>query len=164
MKRKRKIILAFGGVIVLTLFIHSYIRQTQKEIEFPEILYGIPTYQNSRLSFPMSSLNSDPYTAVFLTEDSYEKVLAFYEEKLGMGYKKLNYGRGSTVVGIVYQFKLEDGILTNQISKGVEIIPFNHFNQKVYKASTKIKIMIPQKEIEALMEKSKSAEPPEGEN
>lgn len=143
---------------MLTLFIHSYIRQTQKEIEFPEILYGIPTYQNSRLSYPMSSLTGDPYTAVFLTDDPYETVLAFYEKKLGMGYKKLNYGRGSTIVGAVYQFKMEEGILTNQISKGVEIIPFNHFNRKVYKASTKIKIMIPQKEIEALMEKSRKAE------
>lgn len=154
MRRKHKGLLALAGVILFTLVVHSYIRQNQKEIEFPEILYGIPTYQNSRLSYPMSSLTADPYTAVFLTDDPYEKVLAFYKEKLGMDYKEINYGRGSTVVMTLYQFKLEDGILTNQISKGVEIIPFNRFNRRVYKASTKIKIMVPQAEIKELTEKT----------
>lgn len=155
MRRKHKGLLALAGVILFTLAVHSYIRQNQKEIEFPEILYGIPTYQNSRLSYPMSSLTADPYTAVFLTNDPYEKVLAFYKEKLGMEYEEIKYGRGRTVVMTLYQFKMEDGILTNQISKGVEIIPFNHFNRRVYKAHTKIKIMIPQKEIKGLKEKSK---------
>lgn len=152
MRRKQKAVLALGGVILFTLVIHSYIRENQREIEFPEILYGIPTYQNSRLSYPMSSLNANPYTAVFLTNDSYEKVIEFYKEKLNMDYKELKYGRGSTVVMTIYQFELEKGILTNQINKGVEIIPLNSFNQRVYKAKTKIKIMIPQEEIQAQTE------------
>lgn len=159
MRRKHKGLLALAGIILFTLVVHSYIRQNREEIQFPELLYGIPTYQNARLSVPMSSLTSDPYTAVFLTEDPYEKVLAFYEKKLDVDYKEIKYGRGSTVVMTIYQFKMEDGILTNQISKGVEIIPFNHFNRRVYKASTKIKIIIPQKEIKELTEKSKKTTP-----
>jgi hypothetical protein len=127
-------------------------QKVEEEIEFPEVLYGIPTYQNSRLSYPMSGFTADPYTAVFLTNDSHENVVAFYKEKLNMDPQEIKYGRGRLVAMTIYQFKLEDGILTNQINKGVEVIPFNSFSRKVYKARTKIKIIIPQSEIRAIKE------------
>ncbi len=155
-----------AGVILFTLVIHSYIAN-QRDVDFPEFLYGIPTYRNSKLSAQMSSLESDPYTAVFLTKDPYEKVLEFYKEKMGVDHRVLRYGRkgfikegeSARVFHRVYQFKIEDGILTNQISKGVEIIPFNKFNQKVFKAKTKIKIFISQSEIAELKEKANQGYP-----
>lgn len=152
MNRKRRIFVALIGICLCTYITYSYMQKAKEEIEFPEILYGIPTYQNSRLNYPMSGFNADPYTAVFLTDDSYEDVVAFYKAKLNMEPRPINYGRRNVVTMTIYQFKLEDGILTNQISKGVEIIPFNSFSRKVYKARTKIKIMVPQSEIRALTE------------
>ncbi len=145
--RKKKGLLAIFGLLFCTIIIYSYMQENEKEIEFGEMLFGVPTYQNSRLSRPMSSLRANPYTAVFLTNDSFGKVVAYYKEKLpDAEYNELTYG-GTTRGMTVYQFKLEDGILTNQINKGVEIIPYNSFNQRVFKAKTKIKIFIPLSEV-----------------
>jgi hypothetical protein len=159
MTRKRKVFMSLLGVIFCTFIIHSYFKDTNKEeIEFPEVLYDIPTYNNSRLSVTMSSsLKSNPYTVVFLTDDPYKKVLKFYKEKLGMDFKELKYG-GRMHTMTIYQFELEKGILTNQINKGVEIIPFNPRNRRVYKAKTKIKIIIPLREIEAQKKEKESKE------
>ncbi|MCP5104047.1 MAG: hypothetical protein GY950_11745 [bacterium] len=150
MRQKQKAILSILGLILFTWVIHSYIRENQRDIDYPEILYGIPTYPGSRISYPMSMMTADPYTAVFLSNDPYEKVIEFYKDKLAMDYKELKYGKGSAVVMTIYQFEMKKGILKNQINKGVEIIPFNHFNRRVYKAATKIKIIIPQDEVKGL--------------
>ncbi|MCP4216862.1 MAG: hypothetical protein GY765_19580 [bacterium] len=104
----------------------------------------------------MSSLRSDPYVAVFLTKDSYKDVIEFYKKSLKKGefiYKELPYGaRGKTVL-TVYQFEMEKGILTNQISKGIEIVPYNTWNSRVYKANTKIKIILPAAEVKSAQKK-----------
>lgn len=147
--RKVKGLLSLFGIIGLTVIINSYMDRNEKEIAFPENLYGIPTYQESRLSFPMSSLNGDPYIAVFLSGDPYEKVLQFYKNKLKMEFKVLKYGhkkRGHMILTI-YQFEIEKGDLKNYISKGVEIISLNSRSQRVYKARTKIKIILPRREV-----------------
>ena len=67
--RKVKALLSLFGIIGLTLIINSYMERNETEIAFPGNLYGIPTYRDSRLSSPMSSMNGDPYIAVFLSGD-----------------------------------------------------------------------------------------------
>lgn len=163
MRRQFKAILSLAGVIIFTLAIHSYIQKNQVGIDYPDDLYGIPTYPGSRLSYPMSALNTNPYTAVFLTNDSYQLVLDFYKNKLEVPHKELKYGKGSVVVMTVYQFEMKKGILTNQIDKGVEIIPLNSFNQRVYKAKTKIKIFLPLQEVKEINERGKKLEESTGE-
>lgn len=141
--------LSLFGIIGLTLIINSYMERNEKEIAFPVNLYGIPTYKDSRLSFPMSSMNGDPYIAVFLSGDPYEKVLQFYKDKLKIDFKVLKYGhkKRNHMVLTIYQFEIEKGELKNYISKGVEIIPLNSRSQRVYKARTKIKIILPRREV-----------------
>lgn len=153
--RKVKALLSLFGIIGLTLIINSYMERNEKEIAFPENLYGIPTYKDSRLSFPMSSMNGDPYIAVFLSGDPYEKVLQFYKDTLKMDFKVLKYGhkKRKHMVLTVYQFEIEKGELKNYISKGVEIIPLNSRSQRVYKARTKIKIVLPRREVVELNKK-----------
>jgi hypothetical protein len=153
--RRVKALLSLFGIIGLTLIINSYMERNEKEIAFPENLYGIPTYQDSRLSFPMSSMNGDPYIAVFLSGDSYEKVLHFYKDKLKIDFKVLKYGhkKRKHMTLTIYQFEIEKGELENYISKGVEIIPLNSRSQKVYKARTKIKIILPRREVVELNKK-----------
>ncbi|UCH94895.1 MAG: hypothetical protein JSV88_32215 [Candidatus Aminicenantes bacterium] len=155
-KPTTKALLSLVGIIALTLIINSYMKENEKEIDFPGILYGIPTYQNSRLSLPMSSLEGDPYIAVFLSRHPYEKVLQFYKEKLQMDYKVLKYGLRKHITKRVYQFEMEKGVLKDYINKGVEIIPLNSRSQRVYKARTKIKIIIPRKEVAAISEKKET--------
>lgn len=153
MRQKPKIFLAAVGIIFCGLITHSYMQNIKDNVDLPAELYGIPVYQNARVSVPMtSSPETDPYVAVFFSDDSHEKIVAFYEEKLEMKVVPLKYGKGRLTALIVYQFKIEDGILTNQINKGVEIVPFNSWNRRVYKAKTKIKIFIPQKDIQAAEE------------
>jgi hypothetical protein len=147
--RKIKGLLSLFGIVGLTLIINSYMERNEREIAFPEKLYGIPTYQDSRLSFPMSSLDGDPYIAVFLSGDPYEKVLQFYKDNLKMDYKVLKYGhkKRKHMTMTIYQFEIEKGELENYISKGVEIISLNSRSQLVYKARTKIKIILPRREV-----------------
>jgi hypothetical protein len=147
--RRIKGLLSLFGIIGLTLIINSYMEKNEREIAFPENLYGIPTYQDSRLSFPMSSLDGDPYIAVFLSGDPYEKVLQFYKDNLKMDYKVLKYGhkKRNHMTLTIYQFEIEKGELENYISKGVEIISLNSRSQRLYKARTKIKIILPRREV-----------------
>lgn len=147
--RRIKGLLSLFGIIGLTLIINSYMERNEREIAFPGNLYGIPTYQDSRLSFPMSSLDGDPYIAVFLSGDPYEKVLQFYKDNLKMAYKVLKYGhkKRKHMTLTIYQFEIEKGELENYISKGVEIISLNSRSQRVYKARTKIKIILPRREV-----------------
>ncbi len=151
--RKKKVFITLFATICLTLIIHSYQKQAKETTEFPEILFGIPTFQDSRLSNPMSSFTGDPYIAVFLTNAPHEEVIKFYEDKLNMTHKKIEYG-GRVASMTIYQFQLEEGLLTNHIYKGVEIIPFNHFNRRAFKARTKIKIYIPQREVQEQQQKN----------
>lgn len=153
--RKIKALLSLFGIIGFTLIINSYMGKNEQEIAFPENLYGIPTYQDSRLSFPMSSMDGDPYIAVFLSGAPYEKVLQFYKDKLKMDVKVLKYGhkKRKHMTLTIYQFEIEKGELENYISKGVEVIPLNSRSQKVYKARTKIKIILPRKEVLELNKK-----------
>lgn len=153
MRRKRKAFLAMMGICFCALITHSYMQKSKDNVDLPAELYGIPVYQNARISVPMtSSPETDPYVAVFLSDDSYEKVVAFYEERMEMKAVALKYGKGRLTAMIIYQFKIEEGVLTNQINKGVEIVPFNSWNRRVYKAKTKIKIMVPQTDIQAAEE------------
>ena len=66
-----------------------------------------------------------------------------------MDYKVLKYGhkKRKPITLTVYQFEIEKGDLENYIGKGVEIIPLNSRSQEVYKARTKIKIILPRKEV-----------------
>lgn len=146
--RKRKAFIAMFGIVFLSFIIHSYMGEKDEEKAFPKMLYGIPTYENSRINSEMSSLNSDPFVAVFLTGDSYETVLQFYKEKLNKPVKVLEYGRGSHKTKTIYQFQLLPGVLPNYPAKGVEIYPLNSRSQQVYKAKTKIKIILPRKEVQ----------------
>ena len=154
--RQIKGLLSLIGLLGLALIINSYIERNDREVQFPEILYGIPTYPNSHFSSIMSSLNGDPYTAVFLSPDPYETILQFYKEKLKMDYKIQEFGlkRRNRMPLTVYQFELEKGILEHSINKGVEIISFNSRNQRMYNALTKIKIILPRKEVVELNKKS----------
>jgi len=146
--RRRKALISLFGVIFLTLIINTYQKETENTSDFPEILCDIPTYRNARLAAYMSSFNADPYIAVFLSDDHWENVLRFYRDRLKMDYKVLTYGRGKKVNMTVYQFEIEKGVLKDYIAKGVEIIPLNAGSQRIYQAQTKIKIIIPQKEIQ----------------
>lgn len=72
-----------------------------------------------------------------------------------MDFKVLKYGnkkRNHTTLTI-YQFEIEKGELENYISKGVEIIPLNSRSREVYKARTKIKIILPRREVLELNKK-----------
>jgi hypothetical protein len=157
--RKWKALLSIFGIIFLTFVIYSYKRGSQQEVKFPGMLYGIPTYSNSNFSKSMSSLNGNPYVAVFLTRDSHEQVIQFYKTKLKMDYKLLEYGARSIVTMRVFQFRLEDGVLPDSINKGVEVIPLNSRSQRIYDASCKIKIIIPRKDVlEAAQKQKKDSE------
>lgn len=145
--RKRKAFISIFGIVFLSLIIHSYMGEKDEEKAFPKMLYGIPTYDNSRINYEMSSLNSDPYIAVFMTGDSFEKVLQFYKDRLNKPVKVLEYGRGSHKTKTIYQFQLLPGVLPNYPAKGVEIHPLNSRSQRVYRAKTKIKIILPRKEV-----------------
>ena len=72
-----------------------------------------------------------------------------------MDVKVLKYGhkKRKHMTLTIYQFEIEKGELENHISKGVEIIPFNSRSQKVYKARTKIKIILPRREVLELNKK-----------
>lgn len=153
--RKSRALLSLFGIIILTFIINSHMKENEKEIPFPKSMCGIPTYQDARISSSMSSLNSDPFIAVFLTRHSYEQVLHFYQDRLNMDYKVLKYGRGKKVTKTIYQFEIKKGVLKDYISKGVEITPLNTRSQRIYKAKTKIRIIIPRKELEAASSKKK---------
>jgi hypothetical protein len=155
--RKWRALLSIFGIVFLTFVIYSYKSGNQKEGEFPGMLFGIPTYQNSRLSESMSSLNGNPYIAVFLSEDSHEQVVEFYKTQLKMDYKLLEYGARNIVTMRIYQFRLEDGVIPDSINKGVEIIPFNARNRRVYNAACKIKIIIPKKDVLEAAQKQKNS-------
>lgn len=151
--RKRKAFISIFGIIFLSLIIHSYMGEKDEENAFPKMLYGIPTYDNSRINYSMSSLNSDPYIAVFLTGDDYKEVLRFYKDRLNTPVKVLEYGRGSHKTKIIYQFQLLPGVLPDYPSKGVEIYPLNSRSQRVFKAKTKIKIILPRQEVREAQQK-----------
>ncbi|MCP4216863.1 MAG: hypothetical protein GY765_19585 [bacterium] len=46
--RKKKAFIVLFAIISLSLVIHSFRKELQKEIEFGKELFGIPTYANSR--------------------------------------------------------------------------------------------------------------------
>jgi len=140
------------ALIMVTIVIHSYINQIKKVVPFPKIFYGIPTYERSRLDVSMtSSPNIDPYMVVFITEDSYEKVLDFYKKQLKMNYRTVVYrGVKNTNRGLsmtVYQFVIKESSLKNYLLKGVEVMPFNRWSGRLNRGQTKIRIIIPQEEI-----------------
>ncbi len=145
--RKRRAFLSLMGIIFLTFIIHSYKKENEEKISFPETLYGIPTYQNSRLSKSMSSLNGNPYIAVFLSPDPHEKIVRFYKEKLKMDPKLLEYGTRGIVTMRVYQFEIEQGALKDSINKGVEVLTLNSRSRRIHNARAKIKIILPRKEV-----------------
>ncbi|MCP5051690.1 MAG: hypothetical protein GY940_31275 [bacterium] len=154
-KRHVRAFLSLAGIIFLTFIIHSYKKENEQEIPFPKSLYGIPTYENSRLSSRMSSPTGNPYIAVFLSQDSHDRIVQFYKDQLKMDYKVLEYGQRSVVTMRVYQFEIEKGVLKNYINKGVEVIPLNSRSQMVHNARTKIKIVLPRKEVLEFNQKQK---------
>jgi hypothetical protein len=131
-------------------------KENEKEPAFPALLYGLPTYENSRLVSYMSSLDGDPYIAVFLSTDPYQKILDYYKSKLKVNVKELKYGRGKRIMKTIYQLEVEKGVLPDYIGKGVEISALNGRSQRVYKAKTKIRLIVPRKEVlEAKAKKDK---------
>lgn len=145
--RKWRGLFSLLGIIFLTIVINTYRADSQKEVKFPPELYGIPTYENSRLSNSMSSFNGNPYIAVFLAFDDHDTVVRYYKEKLKIDYKLLEYGNRGIVTTRIYQFRLADGELPDSISKGVEVMTLNGRSQRVLNAKSKIKIYIPRKEV-----------------
>lgn len=148
-------LLSLFGIIACTIIINSYMQQNEKEIDYPNLLYGMPTYPEAKISYPMSSVNGNPYIAVFLSGDSYEKVLEFYREKLKIKYRTIKLGSRGHVVKTFYQFVMQEGLLANgkSVGKGVEVHPLNARSELVYKAKTKIKIILPKKEVEEMKRK-----------
>jgi hypothetical protein len=146
--RKSRAYISGISIIILSFFIHYYVNESQLDIDFPAILYGIPTYKNSKLNRTMSS-TGDPYIFVFLTKDNSDQVLKYYQKELNIEHQVLKYGRGAIVNLVIYQFTLLKGEILNFPYKGVEIIPLNSFYQRIYGFQTKIKIYIPREEISA---------------
>ncbi len=142
-----RIVFAVLGLVIVSYIIQSYRVDHKKKVDSPQFVYGLPTYPGSQFNQQMSALTGDPYVAVFFSDDSYEKVIKFYKEKLKRDYKVLKYGRKSHVVMEIYQFQIEEGVLKDYIAKGVEVIPLNSRNQSTYNAKTKIKIILPRQEI-----------------
>lgn len=145
--RKRRAFFTLFGIIVLTFIAYSYKSGLEKEPQAPNMVFGIPAYQDARFSSYMSSLNGNPYTAVFLSPDSADQVVRFYKDYFGKEPKLIEYGQRGIVAMKIYQFRLEDGPLPDSINKGVEIIPLNSRSRRIHKARTKIKIIIPRKEV-----------------
>jgi hypothetical protein len=155
-RRKRRAFFTIAGIKVLTFIVYSYKSGLDKEPRAPKMVFGIPAYQDARFSSTMSSLNGNPYIAVFLSADSYEVVLRFYKDYFQKEPKVIEYGQRSIVAMRIFQFELEKGPLPDSIDKGVEIIPLNSRSQRIHKARTKIKIIIPRKEVVAEQLKQKA--------
>lgn len=145
--RRRRALFAFFGIIALTFVAYSYKSGLDKEPQAPKMVFGIPAYQDARFSSLMSSLNGNPYIAVFLSPDKADQVVRFYQDYFGKEPRLLEYGQRGIVALKIYQFKLIQGPLPDSIDKGVEIIPLNSRSQRIHKARTKIKIIIPRKEV-----------------
>ena len=157
--RDIKALVSLAAIIFLTFVISSYKQESQKTaVEVRDNLYGIPTYKNARLNARMSQMNGNPYVAVFMSNDSHETIVQFYKDRLKMDYKLLEYGKRAVVTMRVYQFPIEMGTLKNYLNKGVEIIPLNKRSQMVHSAKTKIKIILPRREVDAAIQKQKNPE------
>lgn len=149
-----KIILTLAAFVCVSYFISTFQGREKKNIPTPEVVYGFPTYPGSQFNKLMSGLEGDPFLAVFLSQDPYDKVVQFYKEKLKRAYKLLKYGRNEAME--VYQFAAQPGeVIETFITRGVEVIPLNSRYQSIYHAKTKIKIIIPRKEVLASRNKEK---------
>lgn len=150
--RRFKTYFSFIALIMCAIIIWSF---RGGETKVKGDINGIAIYPGAVLKARMSSTGF-PWVVVFLTDDDYRDVVQFYEKKLNLKSRKLEYGNKSMTI---YQFDLEtkkekewkntkvNKFLKNYLMSGVEIIPFNNFYRKVYKKSTKIKIIIPAESV-----------------
>ncbi len=129
-------------IAMLVVSIHSFWQKAEKSPQAPEILFGIPVYPESKLNMPMSG-TGDPHIFVFLSDDSLEQVLAFYDEAFKAKPKVLSYGKSM----IVYQYLITPSELANYPLKGVEVMAYNAFYQRVLHKRIKIKIYVPKEEL-----------------
>lgn len=156
--RKTKGLISLFAVFFLTIVINTAMQENEKKIPAPDFLFGIPTYPGARISQSLSSFSGNPYTAVFLSNDPYEKILQFYKEKLKIDYQTVSLGLRKHNMKTFYMFKLQEGILDNNksVGKGVEVYPLNSRSQRVFKAITKIKIILPRTEVDQASRESKT--------
>jgi len=129
--------------VMLAISIHSFWQKADQSPRAPEILYGIPLYPESKLNLPLSG-TGDPAIFVFLSDDTLEKVLAFYDEVFKAKPQILTYGKGAMTI---YQYLIEPGELTNYPQKGVEVMAYNSFYQRVLHKKVKIKVYVPKAEM-----------------
>lgn len=138
-----RLIVACLSLVMLVVSIHSFWQKSAQSPPTPESLYGIPVYPESKLNLPLSG-TGDPAIFVYLSSDSLEKVLAFYNDVFKGEPTRLSYGKGSMVI---YQYPLQAGEVTNYLLKGVEVMAYNSFYQRVMHQKVKIKIYVPRAEM-----------------
>lgn len=132
------------SIMMLAISSYSFWKKSAQSPQAPEILYGIPVYPQSTLNLPLSS-NGDPHIFVFLSDDSLENVLRFYNEAFKAEPRVLSYGKGAMTI---YQYLVLSSDLTNYPLKGVEVMPYNAFYRRVMNKKVKIKIYVPKAEVE----------------
>ena len=152
--RRRKAFLALGGLVLCTLVMVA-VRRGSRPVEGS--VNGVPIYPGADFSRQMTH-TADPWMLVFLTRDGADKVVRFYSERLNVKPRRLEYGRGQMTL---WQYNLETGadaeervrmggeLLRNSVYRGVEILPFNSIYRRAYGRSTKIKIILPRRDVPA---------------
>jgi hypothetical protein len=130
-------------LVMLVVSIHSFWQKSANSPETPDVLYGIPVYPGAKLNLPLSS-TGDPAIFVFLSSDSLDQVLAFYDEAFKARSTPLTYGKGAMVI---HQYMIQAGELRNYPLKGVEVMAYNSFYRRVLHQRVKIKIYVPEAEV-----------------
>ncbi len=136
--RKRALIV-LAGIVLFTIILQAFLLVIQQEDESPKVLAGIPVYPEARYNDFLSS-RGNPLVYVFMSDDPVETVLAFYEEFFAAPALHLTYPSGLLRI---FQFVITPSEVKDTPLKGVEVIPLNRFNRRIFKARTKIKIILP---------------------
>jgi len=142
---RKKGLITLAAIIFFTLILQAFLLVMQQEDGFPPSLEGIPVYPASRYNDFLSSQGGNPRVYVFLSDDTAASIVAFYEDFFAVQARKLTYPSGLLRI---YQFMITPSIVKDTPLKGVEVIPLNRFNRRIFKALTKIKIILPPLEEE----------------
>ena len=153
-QRRRKVFVALAGLLASTIIIVA-VRRGGRPVEGS--VNGVPIYPGAEFNRQMTH-TAEPWMLVFLTGDDVDRVLAFYTRGLGAKPKRLEYGKGQM---LVWQYNLEGeadarerertggSLLRNSVFRGVEIIPLNSIYRRAYGKNTKIKIILPRRDVPA---------------
>lgn len=134
-----------AGIVVFTLILQAFLLVIQQQDESPQVLEGIPVYPAARYNDFLSSRGGNPRIYVFLSDAPADSVVAFYEEFFGVQAGLLTYPSGLLKI---FQFVVTPSEVKDTPLKGVEVIPLNRFNRRIFKAVTKIKIILPPQETD----------------